>query len=146
MSDGTASAERQILNLLHRYAEYVDDGDFDGVAALFEHAGYHMADREGQRGEAVGARLRKSVITYEGKPRTKHVTTNAIIDVLPDGTATCRSYFTVLQATDTMHLQPIITGRYHDRFEFADGAWRFADRAIIIEQVGDLSQHLRRRE
>jgi hypothetical protein len=37
----------------------------------------------------------------------------------------------------------VITGRYRDRFDKVDGTWRFADRAVVIEQVGDLSAHLR---
>src|SRR5215211_3924199 len=32
--------------------------------------------------------------------------------------------------------------RYHDRFEKVDGAWRFADRLVFSDLVGDLSQHL----
>ena len=143
---GVASAERQIENLLYRYAECVDDGDIDGVSALFAHADYHLSNpgAGSTRGDAVGATMRASVQTYEGSPRTKHVMTNPIIEVDEDaGTATVRSYFTVLQATETLALQPVITGRYHDRFECVDGAWRFADRSITIEQVGDLSAHLR---
>jgi len=142
VSDVAGSAERQILNLLHRYAECVDDGDFDGVSALFEHAEFHLAGATGQRGAAVGEVMRSTVATYDGSPRTKHVTTNAIIDV-DTVTARCRAYFTVFQATPTLPLQPIITGRYHDRFECVDGTWRFAERAIVIEQIGDVSQHLR---
>lgn len=142
MNDNTVGAERQILNLIYRYAECVDDGDFDAVSALFEHADYHLAGAAGQRGAAVGDIIRSTVATHAGSPRTKHVTTNAIIDI-DTVTATCRSYFTVLQATPTVSLQPIITGRYHDRFECVDGTWRFADRSIRIEQIGDLSQHLR---
>ena len=32
------SSETQITNLLYRYAEYIDSGDFAGAASLFEHA------------------------------------------------------------------------------------------------------------
>ena len=32
---------RAIENLLYTYAERIDAGDFDGVAALFEHATVH---------------------------------------------------------------------------------------------------------
>ena len=142
MSDN--SDERQILNLVHRYAECVDDADFDGVSALFEHAEFHLEGAAGQRGTQVGDVMRRTVALHDGSPRTKHVTTNAIIDIDIDGhTATCRSYFTVLQATATLPLQVVITGRYRDRFEKVDGTWRFADRAVVIEQVGDLSAHLR---
>ena len=145
MSDQRAGAERQILNLLSRYAESVDDGDFGAVSALFEHADYHLQGARGQRGGSVGDLMRRTIITYDGSPRTKHVTTNAIIELGTDAehlTATCRSYFSVMQATPTLPLQPIITGRYHDRFDCVDGTWRFAERTIIIEQIGDISGHL----
>jgi hypothetical protein len=56
--------------------------------------------------------------------------------------ATARSYFTVLQATPAVPLQPIVAGRYHDRFERRDGAWRFADRLIFVDLVGNVSDHL----
>jgi 3-phenylpropionate/cinnamic acid dioxygenase small subunit len=102
-----------------------------------------MAGSPGVRGAAVGDLMRRKVATHDGSPRTKHVTTNAIIEFIDAGTATCRSYYTVLQATDSMPLQTIITGRYHDRFERIDDTWHLADRAVFIEQVGDMSQHVR---
>lgn len=136
------SDERQILNLVHRYAECVDNADFDGVSALFEHAEFHLEGASGQRGSQVGDVMRRTVALHDGSPRTTHVTTNQIIDLHGDS-ATCRSYFTVLQSTAALPLQVVIAGRYHDRFEKVDGAWRFADRSVRIEHVGDLSAHLR---
>ena len=90
---------------------------------------------------------RGMVIVYpDGTPRTKHVVTNPIIEVDDDATtATCRSYYTVLQQTDGFPLQVIVTGRYHDRFERFDGRWRFAYRDYsLIDAVGDVSHHLSR--
>jgi hypothetical protein len=40
-------------------------------------------------------------------------------------------------------LQPIAAGRYHDRFAFGDGRWRFAERRVFVDLVGDVSRHLR---
>ena len=78
-----------------------------------------------------------------GTPHTRHVTTNLILDVDDDaGTGTCRSYITVFQKTDVLPLQPILAGRYHDRFERVDGTWRFAHRHMINDYLGDLSQHM----
>ena len=51
--------------------------------------------------------------------------------------------FTVYQATPELPLQCVIAGRYHDTFEKVDGRWRFCDRLIIGDLVGDLTQHLR---
>ena len=85
------------------------------------------------------------MILYEdGTPRTKHVITNLVVDV-DDGSAhaSARSYFTVLQATDGVPLQPIIAGRYEDQFEKVDGTWRFSERIIHPDLHGDLSKHMR---
>ena len=81
----------------------------------------------------------------DGTPRTKHVTTNLAIDVDEEaGTAVSRSYFTVLQALPDMALQPIVSGRYYDRFERHEGQWRFVERRVQTDLVGDVSRHLRR--
>ncbi|MCY1459320.1 hypothetical protein D9M71_767860 [compost metagenome] len=54
-----------------------------------------------------------------------------------------RSCYTVLQATDTLPLQPIASGRYFDEFERMDGVWRFSFRDYShLDMMGDLSAHL----
>lgn len=139
------SAERQILNLLYLYAERVDAGDFEGVGELFAHGDYYVDPASPLRGAAVAAAMRSMVqVDDHGRPGTKHLITNTILDVDDEaGTATARSYFTVLQARPGLTLQPILTGRYYDRFERVDGEWRFADRRITADLAGDLSQHVR---
>jgi 3-phenylpropionate/cinnamic acid dioxygenase small subunit len=139
-------ARDAIAALLYTYAERLDGGDFAGVAALFSHSTYGAADGPRRQGSTeVLVTLDRLVKRHDGIPRTKHVVTNAIIEVDDTaGTATSRSYFTVFQATPALPLQPIIAGRYHDRFERADGAWRFADRRIFMDLIGDLREHLNR--
>jgi uncharacterized protein (TIGR02246 family) len=134
-----------IRALIHEYAERLDDGDLDGVAELFADATWGSPGRGAPlRGADRVRRAYDGVILYEGKPSTKHVITNVTVDVGSDGTtAAARSYFTVLQARPDLPLQPIIAGRYHDRFECVDGRWRFADRQIIPDLIGDLSRHMR---
>jgi 3-phenylpropionate/cinnamic acid dioxygenase small subunit len=140
-------SHRAIENLLYRYAELIDAGDLEGVARLFEHAEILApAATEGARGyEQVLAMYRNATRIYPetGTPRTRHVTTNAIIEVdEAAGTATARSYFTVLQATPELPLQPIIAGRYHDRFGRVHGEWRFHTRRMLPDLFGDLGKHL----
>jgi 3-phenylpropionate/cinnamic acid dioxygenase small subunit len=142
-------AETQITNLLYRYAESIDAGDLAGAAALFEHARIRIGGPDPEQDTIDAARLLgiwKSLIVLhpDGTPRTKHVTTNPIIEIDEDaGTASCRSYYTVLQQTDGMPLQTIVTGRYHDRFERVEGQWRFSYRDLtLIDMVGDVSRHL----
>jgi len=136
---------RQIEALVYRYAELLDSGDLDGVAALFEHASWGSGTRtERMHGADQVRRMYDGVILYEdGTPRTKHVITNLVIDHENGATqASARSYFTVLQQKDGA-VQPVIAGRYHDRFEQVDGEWRFAERIIHPDLHGDLSQHMR---
>jgi len=134
-----------IVALVHVYAERLDAGDLEGVARLFAAATYGAKGgpvREGS--DAVLGALRAAVVLHDGLPRTKHVITNVTVDLdEAAGTAIARSYFTVLQATSTLPLQPILAGSYHDRFRRLGDEWRFADRRIHIDLVGDVSQHLR---
>jgi hypothetical protein len=39
-------------------------------------------------------------------------------------------------------LQPIVGGRYRDRFRRIDGAWVFVERFIQVDQIGDVSDNL----
>jgi 3-phenylpropionate/cinnamic acid dioxygenase small subunit len=135
-----------IAALIYTYAERLDAGDLEGVASLFAHATLRNDGFDGAfRGTEDILRLyRNSAILYGGKPCTKHVTTNLIIDVDESGkTARARSYYSVLQARPELPLQIIIAGRYHDRFARIDGAWGFTDRLIFIDLTGNLRHHLK---
>ena len=137
---------RQIENLLYAYAERIDAGDLDGVAALFEHAELGSSVRsERMRGAQEARGTYRGVILYDdGTPRTMHCITNVTVQVDDAAAAaSARSYFTVLQAVDDFALQPIIAGQYRDRFEKVDGTWRFAERIIHPDLIGDLSHHMR---
>jgi 3-phenylpropionate/cinnamic acid dioxygenase small subunit len=141
-----ADARAEISALVYGYAERIDAGDLEGLAALFTDAVFRSA-RGGRYEGAAAVRevMNRLVILHDdGTPRTKHVTTNLVIDVdEAAGRADARSYFTVFQATARIPLQAIVAGRYHDRFVRVDGRWRFADRLIFMDLTGDLSDHLR---
>jgi hypothetical protein len=134
----------EITGLVHRYAVLLDAGDLDGVAGLFEHAVWHAeatgqkaSGRHGVRAMYDGVRL------YDGTPRTTHLITN--LDVSVDAgrtTASASSTYTVLQAVvPGGPVEVILTGRYLDRFERAEERWRFTERRILVNLVGDLSRH-----
>lgn len=136
-----------ITNLVFAYAERIDAGDFDGVAALLADADVSGEGGAPVRGvDAVRAMYERTTRRYEddGTPKTKHLTTNLVVEIdSVAGRATCRSYFTVLQAVPgELALQPIIAGRYHDEFERHADAWRFSKRHMIPDLVGDLGHHL----
>jgi SnoaL-like domain len=135
-----------IQNLIYRYCDRIDRGDFTGLAQLFEHAQLHVpALPQPLTGvAAIAALYAKFTRLYPecGTPKTRHVTSNVIIE--PDGAdaARAQSYILVHQATAALPLQPIIGGRYCDRFERVAGAWRFTERRMEIDLFGNLSAHL----
>ena len=140
-------ARDAIENLLYTYAERIDLGDLDGVAELFADGEIAMEGTEMVRRGRDEIREMYALATrlYEddGTPKTKHVTTNVIVEVdEASGTAASRSYFTVFQQTPVLPLQAIISGRYHDCFEYQNDRWRFASRRIICDLIGDMSQHV----
>lgn len=140
---------RLIERLLFAYADAVDAGDLAGVGAMFTHGRVCGDTPDGpvtlaEGKAAVEAMYRSMVRLYDdGTPRTRHLTTNVVVDVGPGAqTAHARSTYTVFQATDGLALQAIIIGRYRDTFHRVDGAWCFESRTMQVDLTGDLSQHL----
>jgi 3-phenylpropionate/cinnamic acid dioxygenase small subunit len=141
---------REIENLLYTYADRIDRGDFDGLAELFTHGRIHGREGGGpetvfEGRDAVRRLYGMTTRIYDdsGTPQTKHLTTNAIIEVDDEAdTAAAQSNYLVTQATDALPLQVVITGRYRDTFHRVDGRWWFDTRTMYVDQTGDLSQHL----
>jgi len=145
-----SDAARDIENLVYTYAERIDAGDLDGVAALFAHG--RICGVEDGPPETVfegTARVRQMYematrLYDDGTPKTKHFTTNVRIDVDEEaGTARASAYYCVTQATPELPLQVIVTGHYRDTFHRVDGAWWFDSRTMYVDQIGDTSRHLK---
>ncbi|HEX9175369.1 nuclear transport factor 2 family protein [Mycobacterium sp.] len=144
------ASARQIENLIYTYAELLDAGDLDGVAQLFAHGricGVENGPPETVFTGTAGVRQMYEMATRlydDGTPKTKHNTSNVQIYVDEDaGTAHSRSYYCVTQATPELPLQVIVTGHYRDTFHRIDGVWWFDTRIMFIDQVGDMSHHLK---
>jgi 3-phenylpropionate/cinnamic acid dioxygenase small subunit len=145
-----SDSAQAITNLIYTYAELIDAGDLDGVAELFTHGricgmenGPPETVFEGR--DRVRAMYEMATRIYEdGTPKTKHNTTNVQLYVDDDaGTASSKSYYCVTQATPELPLQVIVTGHYHDTFHRIDGQWWFDSRTMFVDQVGDVSRHLK---
>lgn len=136
---------REIERLIYAYAEHIDAGDFDAVAGLFANGRIEAAPGTVIEGrDAVLDLYERTTRRHtDGTPLTSHLTTNVVVDVSDDASrAQARSYFTVLQQTDALPLQPIIAGRYHDTFHRIHQQWWFDTRTIVIRHTGDLREHL----
>ncbi|MFV1362855.1 nuclear transport factor 2 family protein [Mycolicibacterium elephantis] len=134
-----------VTELLYRYAELIDAGDFDGVGRLLARATFGGSGPQGVSGAENIAKLFASTTRrypeHGNTPRTRHLVLNPIVEVDGD-TAQARSTFCVVQNTETVPLQPIVVGRYFDRFTCDDAGWHFAERRVDVEMVGDVSAHL----
>lgn len=148
MGAGSEQSHRAVTTLLYRYAECVDSADFDGLSQLFAHGRLRSSSaanaEEGMTGPQVGRFYAATNRVHEdGTLRTRHLSTNVIVDIEEDrAAASARSYYVVFQATEKLPFQAIVAGRYEDRFARSDGEWHFADRLIHVDLVGDLSEHL----
>jgi 3-phenylpropionate/cinnamic acid dioxygenase small subunit len=140
-----SSSHRAIENLIAAYAELVDDGDFAGLGVLLADATFTGSGASVSGRDAIERMFQDTLIVYaDGTPRTQHITSNVAIEIDEQtDTAVSRSYVTVLQALPGLPLQPVAAGRYRDRFERRAGQWRFVERRVRINLVGDVSHHLR---
>jgi ketosteroid isomerase-like protein len=123
----------------------MDAADFDGVGDLF--ADGALFDPEGRkiaRGrDAVAEFYRRTVMLHDGSPRTEHVTIDPVIEIDEDaGTASALSSYVVHQEIEGSRVS-IAAGRYEDGFRRADGLWRFISRRFFVDELGDVSGHLR---
>jgi hypothetical protein len=135
-----------IRNLLGTYCTRIDLADHDGVGTLFGDEGV-LAAEDGTvlaRGaEEIAAHLRGLIKLHDGAQRTKHVVANTVLAEDGEDGVTARSSFVVFQATDELPLQPIMAGRYHDRFRRRpDGTWAWVERRFLPDLVGHLSHHI----
>ena len=142
-----------IRNLLGEYCARIDAGDFAGVGELFARgelaAGPEDAPAFVSGSAAIAAFYASGTRIHEdGTPGTKHIVADTVIaEPDADGTVTARSSYVVHQAAKGFALQPIIAGRYVDRFARAEdgagpnGGWHFVRRHFAIDLLGDLSHH-----
>ncbi len=130
----------QITELLYRYAELIDAGDFGGVGALLGRGIFMGVAGPAAIAELFAATTRRFP-EHGNRPRTRHLMLNPIVDIDADS-ARARSTFVVVQQTDTVALQPIVVGRYADTFARDEHGWYFTERTVDVEMIGDISDHL----
>lgn len=135
----------QIRNLLGRYCDLMDAADFEGIGALFFEASLAAGDGPAFASgpDEIARFFARGTQLHDGSPRTKHLVVNTVIDEPDaDGIVVARSSYLVLQAVEGFALQPLITGRYVDRFAHGGGGWYFVERRFHVDLVGDLTHHL----
>ena len=135
----------EIPNLLYRYADAIDAGQFDDAAVLFDHGAVLAGGKRIEGRQALAELWRSWIRLYpDGTPSTRHLVTNPMLEIAEDGSsARCRSQWTLLQATTQFPLQVVATGRYDDRFARIAGRWCFTERIYAgVDLAGDTSAHM----
>ena len=136
----------EITELLYRYAELIDAGDFDGVGRLLARSTFGGPTSGSVSGADNIAKLfamtTRRYPEHGNTPRTRHLVLNPVVELSGDGTAATRSTFCVMQDTETVPIQPIVVGRYYDAFARDDAGWYFTERKVDIQMLGDVSAHL----
>ncbi|MBO0143333.1 nuclear transport factor 2 family protein [Agrobacterium sp. Ap1] len=136
-------AESEISRLISTYVHNVDDGKIAENAELLADARFQVGEAIVHGRDEVAKFFQNNVQHHDdGTPRTWHAVSNVIIDVDTPTSARAVSYFTVHQELAGLPLQPIVTGRYLDTFNFVDGKWRFASRSVQPRLIGELGYHV----
>lgn len=138
-----------IENLLARYTELLDGAHFDELGALFAGGRVRITGGPHSGRAAAGAteatQLYRDIVLLDpatGATGTRHMVASIRIEVDADrATSTCG--FLVLQQTPTLALQVVASGRYEDELARTADGWGFADRHIVCDQTGDLTEHMR---
>ena len=143
MPSSPPSSRDAIRDLMMRYARHSDRSEYDAVGAMFEHGPFVSTRGLALSGAALAASRKRYIREHNGRPGTRQLTINVMIDVDEDAaSASARSYYLLLQATPTLALQLIGAGRYYDRFERVAGAWRFRSSTIHLDHEGEIDQHV----
>lgn len=127
------SARLEIQDVIYRYCRGVDRGDLALLKSV-----YHpdATDDHGSFKGTGHAFAEYVVARMDATPvQGQHQVTNILIEV--DGaTAQVESYFIAFNPeldAEKRGIISIVTGRYLDRFEKRGGAWKIADRKVLID-------------
>lgn len=114
------------IELTHRYADAVDRGDGDAVAALFADAG-RWDGRDFGLTVVTGSDALVEQFTTSEPSGSVHLVTNHLVDrSSSEPRATSYGYSILPRADRVRHL----VVRYEDVLVESDGTWRFAERTL----------------
>ncbi|MFA7556062.1 MAG: nuclear transport factor 2 family protein [Spongiibacteraceae bacterium] len=122
----------EIQNLFNRYAQYLDNGQFDLYAALFSHDGEVKLGPMGRATgpEAIEALMTRHLAADVGK--SYHIISNPVIQLDGD-IATSTVMWTVILRTEDDN--PIISmiGHHRDQLVRENGKWAFKKRSGFVD-------------
>jgi len=134
----------EIQQLINAYCMAIDNYDFDRMEDLFaEDATFDIEPDpkimqipvRGRRAIREAAEGRHHFI--HSTEQHRHATCNTVIELLGDGQARAKSLLlTTLLVRATGALTMRGTGEYRDRFAIRDGRWKFTERKLVLDLLG----------
>ena len=147
-------ARLEIESIMFHYTSSIDSGDLESTAKIFTKGAIHSSGNILHGYSEVFNTYESAIIFYDDEdheveynrlkcsPKTKHLNTNIQYSFNADITsANVSSYFTVYQTIKSKS-QIVVGGRYEDEF-FLEGNWYLKLRKIYIENLGDMTFHIR---
>ena len=126
-----AVAKQKIADILTRYSRGIDRCDIDTLSAVFwpDATTDYGSGRQNAQDWA-----RATVAALKGMHRTQHAISNILIDIDGD-TARAETYCQAYHEIDgpSGRVEMVVGGRYLDRLERRNGAWRIADRTYVMD-------------
>ncbi|MBL8589254.1 MAG: nuclear transport factor 2 family protein [Methylobacteriaceae bacterium] len=144
------TAKSEIEDVLFRYARAVDRKDWPALADVF-HADAH--DDHGEFSGGPTAFVEWVSQRHAAIPFAMHIMANCLIEFVNDATAAVETYFVAIQRREKASASGAVEGtdvevfgRYCDRFEKRDGAWRVARRTVVYDgtRMQPSTHHLRK--
>lgn len=138
------STDRAALSdLVHRYAAYVDDREFDSVTMLFtENAELTVPDPPGNlrpvRSHRGHSAIADAVAAVAHVARTEHAIVGEVYDPGPRsgaarGRIACVAHHWSRRAEEV--IDAVWHLRYDDEYELTDTGWRISSRALTINAI-----------
>jgi hypothetical protein len=132
--------ERACERLILAYSRALDVGDMNAAADCFAEHGTFARPMAPDQVVAGREAIRAALLARPKTLRTRHLSTNMMIDVESRDAASGLSYLTMVSATPgegapPPHLSqgPVWFGEMQDRFVRENGAWKFRERRGSIQ-------------
>lgn len=132
--------ERACERIVHAYVRALDQGDMNAAADLFAENGSFARPTAPDKVITGREAIRASLLSRPATVRTRHLSTNVMIDVESAEAAGGVSSLTMISVTPPEGAQPpfaspgpIWFGEMKDRFVLEGGQWKFLERRGSIQ-------------
>lgn len=140
--DDVIAAKYEITELISRYGNCLDAGDFDGLEASFTPDAAFRVVPDGGVPPMRGARAIRDTIAQRWalvhrKAQRRHVMSNVVVESVEGDHARARTVLLVYEVAKApgsqIHLHGM--GVYEDVLARQDGRWRIAERCLILDRT-----------